>query len=171
MESNAKFKIAGDKSEGENQQLMKNGRIADWGKYDFNSPQFQTAIAFLERSDIRALPDGWIELENGVRASIQRYQTAPQEMLSYESHDRHIDIQYLVDGIEWLGCADRSGMTVKTPYQAADDVTLYEAPSLHGGVLLHGGEYVIFTPEDAHQPRCQAGESCAVLKIVIKIPV
>ena len=56
-------------------------------------------------------------------------------------------------------------------YDAGNDVTFYEDPALFGQVLLRGGDYVIFAPEDAHKPRCLAGGAMAVKKIVVKVPV
>ena len=43
--------------------------------YDLSEPKFQTAFAFLRRTDLASLPEGWISLENGVRASVQLYTT------------------------------------------------------------------------------------------------
>ena len=36
-------------------------------QYDFTDAKFRTAFAFLHRADLADLPEGWIELENGVR--------------------------------------------------------------------------------------------------------
>ena len=56
-------------------------------------------------------------------------------------------------------------------HPAGNDVTFYEDPDYAGQVLLRGGDYVIFAPEDAHKPRCQAGAPLPVKKIVVKVPV
>ena len=40
-------------------------------KYDLTSGKFKTAFEFLKRKDLARLPEGWIELDNGVRASVQ----------------------------------------------------------------------------------------------------
>ncbi len=91
--------------------------------------------------------------------------------LSFETHEKFFDIQYLVEGVELLGACTRQGLVVKTPYDTANDVTFYEDPDYAGQVLLRGGDYVIFAPEDAHKPRCQAGAPLPVKKIVVKVPV
>ena len=59
----------------------------------------------------------------------------------------------------------------KTEYEVAWDVTFYHDPSQAGQVLLHGGDYVIFAPEDAHKPRCLVNGAMEVRKIVVKVPV
>ncbi len=140
-------------------------------KYDFSDSTFQPALAFLHRPDLADLPEGWIDLGEGVRASVQRYVTSPAEELSFETHERFYDVQYVVEGQEYMGVASRDGLKAKTPYDADNDVTFYEDPDLPGQVLLRKGEYIILAPEDAHKPRCAAGEPAPVVKIVVKVPV
>ena len=112
-----------------------------------------------------------IELTDGVRASVQHYRTSPAETLQFETHEQYFDVQYLVCGTEKLGCRSRDGLTETAPYDPANDITFYQEPALGGEVLLNSGEFVIFAPEDAHKPRCAAGEPMDVIKIVVKVPV
>ncbi len=150
---------------------MISGSINDVNKYDMDAPAFKTAFAFLRRNDLAELPEGWVELEHGVRASVQHYTTAPARELKFETHERYFDIQFIVKGEEWLGCVSRAGMSVETPYNAVNDVTFYKTPQVSGGVYLRAGEYAVFAPEDAHQPRCIGLEATPVIKIVVKVPV
>ena len=140
-------------------------------KYDFSAPKFQTAFAFLRRDDLASLPVGWVELENGVRASVQRYCTAPAEGKRFETHEKYFDVQYLVSGMEKLGVCARCDLPASDPYQADNDIQFYAEPKCAGSVLLHAGDFVIFAPEDAHKPGCIAGEAMDVQKIVVKVPV
>lgn len=150
---------------------MISASINELQKYDYTSRAFQTAFAFLQRDDLAQLPEGWVNLEYGVRASVQHYTTIPAKDAKYETHEKFFDIQFLVAGEEWLGCVNRAGLAVETPYNAENDVTLYQPPLVHGGVYLRAGMYAVFAPEDAHQPRCIASEPAAVIKIVVKVPV
>lgn len=138
---------------------------------DRNSKKFTLAFEFLKRKDLNVLSSGWYDLGEGVRASVQRYVTSPAEELSFETHEHFYDVQYVVEGQEYMGVASRDGLKVKTPYDADNDVTFYEDPDLPGQVLLRKGEYIILAPEDAHKPRCAAGEPAPVVKIVVKVPV
>lgn len=140
-------------------------------KYDLTEQKFQIAFAFLNRKDLADLPEGWIELDNGVRASVQHYTTMAAETLDFETHEKFFDVQYLIEGVELIGVVGREGLVEKTPYDSTNDVTFYEKPVLSGAVLLHAGDYVILAPEDAHKPRCLAGEAMPVKKIVLKVPV
>lgn len=129
------------------------------------------AFAFLRRADLETLSEGWIDLEEGVRASVQHYATMPADTLDFETHERFFDIQYLVEGIELVGFVDRNRLDVKVPYNPESDITFYEDTAHAGAALLHAGDYVLLTPEDAHKPRVAAGEGIPVKKIVMKVPV
>ncbi len=150
---------------------MLSGTVGTERGYDLSEPKFQAAFAFLHRGDLGGLPEGWISLEHGVRASVQLYTTMPEDALDFETHERYYDIQYLVEGEEYIGVIRREGLAVKKPYAAQDDVTFYETPERAGRVLLRAGDYVVLAPEDAHKPRCLAGKAMPVRKIVVKVPV
>ena len=150
---------------------MNHGVIGTEYKYDLAESKFKTAFAFLHRDDLTDLPEGWHELDNGVRASVQHYTTMDADTLSFETHEKFFDIQYLVEGTELIGCRSRTGLTEKTQYDPANDITFYEEPALSGAVLLEAGDYVVLAPEDAHKPRCIAGQAMPVKKIVVKVPV
>lgn len=141
-------------------------------KYDFSAPKFRTAFAFLERKDLMDLPLGWIELENGVRASVQSYTSINGDEGFYETHEKFFDIQYVVKGKEYIGVTVRDGLSVKTPYDESGDITFYNDPERKESmVYLEDGDYIILAPEDAHKPRLAAGEKMEIRKIVVKVPV
>lgn len=139
--------------------------------YDLTEPKFRAALDFLARGDLDTLPEGWMELENGLRAGIQHYRTALPRELRFESHERYYDIQYMVRGSELIGVCPREGLTVSVPYDAATDNTFYRDPEVSGAVLLREGQMAVLSPEDVHKPRCAAGEPEDVFKIVLKVPV
>lgn len=125
----------------------------------------------MRRNDLAELPEGWVELGEGVRASVQHYSTSPEQELSFETHERFFDVQYLAEGLEFVGVCTREGLEVRNPYDEENDVTFYQDPLLAGRVLLRAGDYVVLAPEDAHKPRCAAQAPMAVIKIVVKVPV
>lgn len=147
------------------------GTIGANTRYDITGSGFARVFAFLEREDLATLPEGWIELGDGVRASVQHYTTLPANALAFETHERFFDVQYLVEGIEQIGVCTRVGLAIKDPYDVEADITFYREPQLSGSVLLRAGDYVVLAPEDAHKPRCAAGQPMQVKKIVVKVPV
>lgn len=139
--------------------------------YDISEPKFRTAFDFIKRQDLKRLPVGWIELENGVRASVQEYTTMDPATLLYETHDKYFDLQYMVEGEEVCYVVPREGLVGKISYDPKEDIEFYEEPVANGGAYLKAGYYVLLAPKDAHKPRCLVKEPMAVKKIVVKIPV
>ncbi|MBO8436161.1 MAG: YhcH/YjgK/YiaL family protein [Spirochaetes bacterium] len=139
--------------------------------HDFASPAFKTAFEFLKRKDLAELAEGSIDLENGVRASVQHYDSIDAANGSFESHEKLIDVQYVIEGKEYCYVCRRDGLTVKTPYNADNDITFYNETEKYSSVLLLPGDFVVLGPEDVHKPRVKVNESEPVKKIVLKVPV
>lgn len=147
------------------------GALETVAKYDMNDPRFKTAFAFLARKDLEELPTGWMELDHGVRASVQEYVTQPENELDFETHEKYFDIHYMVKGIEIVGVCIRDGLKNKIPYSDENDIEFYHDPEHYGCVFLREHDYAVVGYEDAHKPHVAAGKPMAVRKIVIKVPV
>lgn len=150
---------------------MQNAVLGSEYKYDLTEPKFKTAFEFLKRDDLAQLAEGWYELDNGVRASVQRYTTSPAAELDFETHIDYFDVQYVVSGKEIISVVNAEGLVTKVPYDKGNDIEFYHEPAFSGAVYMRPGDYVVLTPEDAHKPRCAAGEPITVNKIVVKVPV
>lgn len=97
----------------------------------------------------------------------------PKEQARFESHDRFFDIQFMVEGEELFGYVPRD-LVSSEPYDAQNDMTFHaepENPLAASYILLKKGDLAIVPPEDAHKPRCAAGEPKPVVKIVVKVRV
>ena len=141
-------------------------------KYDFTEKKYRIAFEFLKRKDLAGLEPQWIELGEGVRASIQHYDTFAWDENRFETHEKYFDVQYVIEGLELVGVCNRDDLgPVAVPYNSDNDITFYEDPKHYGTVFLNAGDFVVLGPEDAHKPRCAAGESIPVKKVVIKVPV
>lgn len=140
-------------------------------KYDLQDPKFKTAFAFLDRQDLVELPLGWIDLDHGVRASVQEYTTQPEAELDFETHEKYFDIHYMVKGEEKIGVCIRDGLVTKIPYSPESDIQFYADPAQFGCVYLREGDYTVVAYEDAHKPHIAAGNPMPVRKIVLKVPV
>lgn len=150
--------------------LTTNLKLAD--KYDYLSEKFIKAFQFLRTEDLDALPVGITEIEGKeIFANVQEYTTIPWEKCAFEAHDQYFDIQYVVYGKEIFGYAKRDGLKESVPYDSENDLLFFEEPQNCGKILLEAGDFAIVPPEDAHKPRCMAGESCKVKKIVLKVKV
>ncbi len=139
-------------------------------KYNYLEEKFTTAYRWLVETDLANTPVGNYPLCDGVTAMVQEYTTSPAEKLSFETHDAYFDIQYVISGKEQFGVCKRDGLTVKQA-KPENDVTFYDDPALCGTVLLLPGDLIIVAPEEAHKPRCAAGEPEFVRKVVVKVRV
>ena len=139
--------------------------------HDFTSPAFKTAFEFLKRKDLAELEEGWIDLDNGVRASVQHYDSINAEDGSFECHEKLIDVQYVIEGKEYCLVCKRDGLTVKTPYSVDNDITFYNETEKYSSVLLLPGDFIVLGPEDVHKPRVKVDNNEPVKKIVLKVPV
>ena len=141
-------------------------------KYDYLKDRFTIAYNFLKREDLAELPVGQILLDGeNVIANVQQYETGRAEYLKFEARDCYFDIQYVISGQEYIVMADRKRMTACGEFDERNDVAFYEEPEISGSVLLLAGDFAVIAPEEAHKPRCAAGQSMPVKKIVLKVRV
>ncbi|MBQ7644476.1 MAG: YhcH/YjgK/YiaL family protein [Spirochaetales bacterium] len=141
-------------------------------KYDLSEKKFRIAFDFLKRKDLAELPVGWIELGEGVRASVQRYDSFGWDENRFETHEKYFDVQYVIEGMEYCGVCKREELgPVAVAYDEANDIEFYEEPIHSGKVFLNAGDFIVLAPEDAHKPRCAVDKPMPIKKIVVKVPV
>ena len=137
--------------------------------YEKLHSSFTRAFAWLASYD-PTTPDGRYAIsDDSLIAIVQRYDTAPAKSKKWETHRLHGDIQYMVEGSERIGYAERETLTVKTPYNPEKDAEFYEAPAGSSTLLeLNAGSFAIFLPRDGHQPGVMIDSPALVQKVVIK---
>lgn len=86
-----------------------------------------------------------------------------------ESHEKYLDVQYLVSGKERLGFTKNTG-----DYQIAEhikerDLIFYQSVEDEGWIESRPGCFCIFFPSDIHRPECISGESMKLRKVVVKV--
>lgn len=101
-------------------------------------------------------------------ALVQSYETRPGAEKRFESHRRHLDVQFVAVGRERILHAHTPELEVDTPYAEETDLVFYRDPGVSSSILLRAGDFAIFFPDDAHKPGCMAGGREAVKKVVVK---
>lgn len=142
-------------------------KIAYRKLYEGVNPGFKAAFDFIEECMKAPKEIGRYDLEGGVFAFVQSYDSKPAENCKIEAHKKYIDIQFVLKGKELFGVADLGLQTMYEDNFEAKDVAFY-----HGDVdliTLTDGDFIIVFPEDAHRP--QQGDGSHVEKIVVKVPV
>lgn len=136
-------------------------------------PQMQKALAYLDEIKGKELPNGRIELDgDALYASVSSYETKSYENTRFESHEKYVDIQYMISGTETMEVVDRNTLAVSEGYDENCDLTFYVGDYAGRQYTIKDGEFLIFRPEDAHRP-CIAtkGVPQKVQKMVIKVRI
>lgn len=145
--------------------------LADAAEYEALDPRVAAGLRWLRAFD-PAMEDGRHAIDgDDVFALVSTYETGPSTEKRFETHVRHIDLQYLASGHERILHAPAAALAVETPYDAATDVAFYGEPPFASSLLMRPGDLAIFYPGDAHKPGCMAGGRHAVRKIVVKVRI
>lgn len=144
--------------------------INNASKYFSVHPLFEKAFGYIGQIDLVNAPDGKLDIEEGLKAifSNKAGVTAEASVSKFECHDKHIDIQLCINGVETIGWKPREKcMTENGGYNPEKDVQLYhEQPDMY--FQLTNGQFAIFFPEDVHAPMIGEGE---IKKLVIKVKI
>lgn len=145
------------------------------------NPLLEKALEFLQGTVGRTLDDGRITVDGDrVYALVQSYETSPAPAGGplLEAHRKYIDIQYIAEGVEAIGCAPTELLNVSAAYDPAKDVEFGTVPRASLTLVrLAAGQLALLWPEDAHAPKlaAAAGDAPAqpaqVKKIVVKVAV
>ena len=94
--------------------------------------------------------------------------TTAESIAKFECHNKNIDIQLCVNGIETLGWKPREKCQAPNgAYNEEKDVLFYsDAPDMF--FQLTNGQFAIFFPEDVHAPMIGENE---IRKLVIKVKI
>ncbi len=132
------------------------------------------ALEYLRSQDFTKLPDGKYPIgDQGITANLQRYHTKDIDDCRPEAHKKYIDIQYLVEGEEYLGwCPLSPDLAADQEYDSEKDIIFYRKLVPDSNVILFPGSFAVLYPVDVHRP-CGSidDEPAAVTKVVVKIPV
>ncbi len=112
------------------------------------------------------------DLGGGMFAIEQVYETKRRAAGFFESHQKYIDVQVVVEGEELMEVADVGRMTVLEPYLSERDLIVYSDEPRASILRVLAGEVAVFYPADVHMPSLQvASAPVLVRKAVVKVPV
>ena len=108
-------------------------------------------------------------------AKITMLETSPSEERFYEFHRKYVDIQYVLEGeqyIYWLpkeACIEE--IKLNTFDEDNDIMKFKKKGDNYTKILLRGNTYVVFFPDDVHKPGCRVGGIDRVKVCVVKVAV
>jgi len=134
-------------------------------------PLFAKAFEYISKTDLTAVAPGKYEIDgDNLKAafSSKKGMTAEESVSKFECHDKHIDIQVCISGVETFGWKPREKCLVPNGgYNEVKDVQLYtDTPDTW--FQLTNGQFVILFPQDVHAPMIGDKE---IKKLVIKVKI
>jgi len=139
-------------------------------KYANMHPLFTKAFDYINQNDIANLPDGVSEISEGLKVIVNTAngKTQATSLAKFECHDKNIDIQVCVRGLETIAWKPREKcVTPNGEYNPEKDVRFFnDTPDMY--FQLTDGQFGIFFPEDVHAPMIGEGE---IKKIVFKVKI
>ena len=142
-------------------------RIGDYAKL---GPHFAKAVVFLQRKDLRSLPNGRYELDGeNAYAMVQEAMLKPWGSGRPEVHHEYFDIQLPLSNEEIIGVG-RFDPKAQGDFDEGKDIGFYDETPVEP-LTLRPGEFAILYPGTcAHAPCCSEDAAGApVRKIVVKV--
>ena len=139
-------------------------------KYTSLHPLFATAFDFMKENDLTNLADGVIEIQEGLKVIVSNGngKTRETSLQKFECHDKNIDIQVCVNGVETIAWKPREKCeSPNGDYNPEKDVRFFnDTPDMD--FQLTNNQFVIFYPTDVHAPMIGEG---AIKKLVFKVKI
>ena len=134
------------------------------------SARLKAGFEWLKNNDMVNMPDGryYIDKEN-IYANVQSYDT--KDDAPFESHRKYIDIQYMIKGDEKCGITNYKNCKTTEAYDSEKDIEFLSCTNGAEYLRLEEGEFLVFLPQDAHQPALDNGEKKFVKKVIVKVAV
>jgi biofilm protein TabA len=137
------------------------------GLYESIHPRFKQAFDYLRNTDLLTLPLGKVELDGkNLFANVVKTTGKTAETAKLETHNLYIDIQVPVTAAETMGwIAGNKLKNVTDSYNSEKDITFF-ADKATNFINVQPSEFVVFFPEDGHQPEISDDQH---KKIIIKV--
>lgn len=157
---------------------MITGNIKDFSKKDFAySKNLEVAFDFINEKGLEgllALPSGktLIKEDGEVYVNRQSYIGKEFKDAKIEGHDKWLDIQIVLKGVEDIGYVDKrkyDASNITVPYDEVKDKTNYEG-KLDAIVRCEGGYFCLVYPNDLHKPCIKVNDEI-IEKAVLKVKI
>lgn len=138
--------------------------------YEGISPRLKMAFDYLRNTDFENMGPGKHEIDGtDVYALVQQYETSSKDKGVWEAHRKYIDVQFVVNGVERMGCRCKDGMKIIKEYEDSGDYLLLEGEGSF--FKVSSGFFAVFFPEDAHMPGIEYEAPVKMKKVVVKVKV
>ena len=143
-------------------------KIANAGLYKGMNTNLDTAIDFMMRQDLAALPLGRTPIDaDRVFLNKMEATAAPANEKQFEVHQKYMDIQIDVSGREMIETGD-SAIFCCPDFSAEKDVGFGDCPAV-ASCVLGNGTFTICMAGEPHKPGIATEENKNLVKCVIKV--
>ncbi len=136
-------------------------------QYKKNPQQWKALFAYLAKTDLTTLAKGKYPIPgSNLTVSVEESQNAPLAKRRSESHNHHIDFQYVVKGTERFGIIDHYTSTPNCRYKP--DVIHYDYDKEKTRFYdSTPGEFFIFFPRDWHIAKIANDTDDQHIKVIV----
>ncbi len=127
------------------------------------------AIKYIKCLDKNELKTGVHYVSETFYYFVQEYDTKDRMDCKLESHRKHVDIQWIVEGEEELNVTDISGLKLDIEYSEEADIMFWEPKRNMMRMILTPGAYVVLYPQNAYMGCISVNSPVKVKKIVGKV--
>lgn len=142
-------------------------RIENLSLYSFSNEYLNEAINHILTNPLDEPYSGGAIQKNNIQ-----FTTSDVKEKRFEAHKKFIDIHIVLEGKEYVECANVGLLTNLTVYDEEHDILFGDMNSTAklSGYLEKGGVLITF-PEDAHLVGAHLDSEQVVNKVVFKVPV
>lgn len=134
------------------------------------SERLKKGFEWLKSVNLKNINDGKYLIDGeDIYANVQSYET--KDNAPYEAHRKYIDIQYMISGCEKVGVAEYTDCSVSEGYNPEKDVEFLICNVCDSFEVLEEGSFLIFYPQDAHQPSLNPDRKLFVKKVIVKVAI
>lgn len=136
-------------------------------QYQKNPQQWQALFDYLAKTDLLSIPKGKHKIPGSdLVVSVEDSKNEPLEKRRSESHNKHIDFQFVVKGTERFGVIDHYTSTPNCKYRP--DVIHYDYAPLKARFYdSNPGEFFIFFPRDWHIAKVANDTSDQAIRVIV----
>ncbi len=134
------------------------------------APAIIKAINFLKNTNFDNLEDGVYEIDGkNIFAQVFHKQTQEFNNTRPETHEKYLDLQYLISGEEKIGTA-----ILTTEYEIDEkiderDLIFYKRAYNETFITMKPGYFCVFFTDDVHRPAVAFDKPIEIRKVVVKI--
>jgi len=133
------------------------------------SENLKTGFNWLKNTDLELIADGKYTISDHVFANVQSYET--KDDAPFEAHKKYIDIQYMVDGEEFIEVTDYNNTEITVEYDSQKDIEFLECKKQKDTFRLQAGNFLVLFPQDAHKPALNPNKKLFVKKVIVKVGI